>query len=127
MKPNFNRVVIRVINNDGSTGSYEGNIHLAVHPFKCEHFFMMGCKGYYDVSMPLWQRDLADKLWDEVPGMHTLFFGNGYITVQHHEVFTNAEIIEVAEALIRPVLEAQLKSAALPDVFSAAFTEDLEP
>lgn len=105
---NFDRVIIKDVTRT------ETNIHLAVHPFttpNAELVMMMSRERYQSPSgteLPEWQQRLADALWDGIPGLDTLFFNNGEITLQHTGVFSDAEIIEAAEEIIRPVLETQL-------------------
>ena len=106
----FDHVVIR------NRTKQEQNIHLAVHPFMAgeEGIVMMTRRGNYgDADLPEWKQRLADKLWDTLPGLHRLFFLNGEITIQHGGVFEDAEIFEVASAIIRPALEAQLLLASI--------------
>lgn len=111
--PDFNRVIIR------NTTEHEENIHLSVHPFPMEDGIRMmmhrGDYGLWEREKPLaqWKKELADALWDGIPGLQHLFFNNGQITLQHHGVFPDAGIIEAAEAIIRPVLETQLRLQAL--------------
>lgn len=99
----FDRVVIKDVTR------MENNIHLAVHPFSTPNaeLIMMMSKNRF-VELPEWQQKLADALWDNIPGLDTLFFNNGGITLQHTGIFSDAEIIEAAEEIIRPVLETQL-------------------
>ena len=105
---NFNRVVIR------EQTQHENNIHLAVHPFKTPNatlYLMMTAHNYDSFrkpEMPQYMKDLADKLWNSIPGLSTLFFGNGKITLQHVGVFTDTEIVEAATPIITEVLEANL-------------------
>ena len=92
----------------------ETNIHLAVHPFRnTGGIVMMSWKGHYGTTigeqepMAEWKQRLADSLWDDLPGLRTLFFTNGGITLQHGGIFNDDEIIKLAEEIIRPVLETQ--------------------
>lgn len=105
----FNKVVIK------NTTQQEENVHLAVHPFKCDKMAMMMGKGDYGTDyfnsgweMPEYQKKLADQLWEEIPGLHNLFFSNGQITLQHVGLFTDEQIIEAATEIIRPILEQNL-------------------
>ncbi|MAH47252.1 hypothetical protein CMI37_15615 [Candidatus Pacearchaeota archaeon] len=95
-----------------------GNIHIAVHPFRVEKLAMMSWKGDYGTFVdehPLseTQQRLADKLWEEVPGLRTLFFANGQITLQHSQVFNDTEIVESARPFIESVLNANLELETL--------------
>lgn len=103
----FNRVVIR----DATVHTH--NVHISVHPFKrSDGLCMMSHKGEYTNDwrepMPEWQQRLADMLWDEIPGLSTLFFGNGQITIQHAGVFDDKDIVAAATTILQPVLETQL-------------------
>ncbi len=106
MTPDFNRVVIRNRTQD------EKNIHLAVHPFKCDGLRQINVKGdYTDIFKglpPDWMIHLADDLWDGIPGLARLFFSNGQITIQHTGTFDDKEIIEAAKEIIEPFLTEQL-------------------
>lgn len=62
----------------------------------------------YSEDLPAWQTDLADELWDGIPGLNTLFFHNGSITIQHSGLFEDAEIIDAATRIITPFLQTQL-------------------
>lgn len=109
----FNRVVVA----DRTRG--EGNVHLAVHPFKSERIVMMLRKGWYEeyegYEMPPYQKALADLFWDRIPGLHTLFFANGGVTIHHEHVFTDGEIFEAAKEIIVPVLEQNLMLSEVSD------------
>ena len=88
----------------------KNNIHLGVHPFRMgEGIVMMMSKGDYGLSHQKldsqWEKDLADKLWDNIPGMDILFFDNGEVTLQHKGIYEDEELISVAEQIIRPILE----------------------
>lgn len=103
----FDKVVIR------QQTTQANNIHLAVHPFRSPTLYMMTHTDSYDDGrykppMPQYMRDLADKLWLLVPGLQTLFFDNGRITVQHVGLFEDSEIIEAITPTIRAVLETSL-------------------
>lgn len=106
----FDKVIIR------NRTEQKENIHLSVHPFRSRGLRMMLGPGHYDEtsddykgdSMPEWQRKLADSLWENIPGIQTLFFGNGQITIQHAGVFEDGEITEAAINILRPALETQL-------------------
>lgn len=106
----FDRVVIKNVTQQ------KHNVHIAVHPFKSAGLRMMMRPGDYDETgdeykgapIPEWQRGLADSLWERIPGLHTLFFGNGQITIQHAGIFDDEDIIEAAAAILQPVLQAQL-------------------
>lgn len=101
----FNKVVLR------NKTEQMCNVHIAAHPFRCEYSIKaMNYKGDYrfflsEETMPEWQQKLADQLWDGIPGLHTLFFTNGNITIQHSGVFDDDDIFEAACEIIRPVLE----------------------
>lgn len=115
----FNKVVFRHV------GRGEQNIHIAVHPFPCnDGLRMMSYRQDYGNlfkdELVEWKKGLADALWDGIPGLSRLFFSNGSITLQHEGVFTDVEILEEAEAIIRPILQAQL-------VLSQMWTENTEP
>lgn len=121
--PNFNRVVIKNTTEPIGTKHYDsfyderppfvydgGNVHIALHPFKCPRLVSMNRPQDYglhfdDYEMPEYQKRLADALWESLPALHTLFFGNGQITIQHRNVFSDDEIFEAAEQIIRPILE----------------------
>lgn len=92
------------------------NIHLSVHPFYQPFVYSMYFRGDYKEHIPynnggiaLCWRPLADKLWDNIPGLNVLFFLNGEIILQHSGVFPDNEIIEAAREIILPYLEEQLK------------------
>ncbi len=104
----MNKVVIR------NRTEQAFNMHLAVYPFP--HLFststMMSTRGDYghdwEEPMPEWQRNLADSLWDAIPGLTRLFFKNGEITLQHAGVFDDPEILGMATKVIEPVLQSNL-------------------
>ncbi len=111
----FDQVVIKDVTQQAR------NIHLAVHPFPiANHINMMTRKGDYgherdfDTKEPVttmaeWQKRLAVAMWDGIPGLSTLFFVNGSITLHHNGVFEDALIIEGATSIIRPALEQELQ------------------
>lgn len=115
----FNKVVFRHV------GVSERNVHIAVHPFPCEDG-TRGMSWRTDYGSPLkealaeWKCRLADALWDGIPGLHDLFFSNGMISIQHTGAFSDKEVLTAAEAIIRPVLAAQL-------AVSQMWTGDIEP
>jgi hypothetical protein len=90
------------------------NVHLGVHPFSFPSGIkMMTRKGDYDFylksgEMAEWQKKLADELWDGIPGLSTLFFDNGQITLQHSGVFTDHDIVAEATDIITPFLEQEM-------------------
>jgi hypothetical protein len=101
--PNFNRVIVKA-----DTGQSR-NIHLAVHPFRMPRIAMMSMAGMYDYyGVPPAKQPLAERLWSEIPGLRTLFFRNGEITIQHNGLFSDEEIVQAATAIITPHLEEQL-------------------
>jgi hypothetical protein len=115
----FNKVVFHPVD------SSERNIHIAVHPFPCDDVIrLMESPGDYGrvTQEPLteWKRRLADALFEGIPGLTHLFFTNGNITIQHAGIFSQAEILAGAEAIVRPVLEVQL-------ALSLMWTGDTEP
>ena len=89
------------------------NIHLGVHPFRMgKGLVMMDEKGDYGLhyeeeskQLAQWEKDLADQLWDNIPGMDVLFFDNGKVVIQHKGIYEDDQIIPVVEQIIRPVLE----------------------
>ena len=107
----FDKVVIK----NNTTGA--NNIHLAVHPFRCAYVIKhMMEKGDYDVGygetrepLPDWQQKLSDELWDNIPGLQSLFFQNGEITLQHSGVFDDTEIIKSSTDILNPYLERELR------------------
>lgn len=107
----FNTVVIRTQSHTG-----HNNIRLVVHPFHTPNaeLYMMMYQGQhfdgdsYHTPMPQYMRDLSDQLWQNIPGLNTLFFGNGHITLQHAGVFDDADIIEAATQIMEPILTANL-------------------
>lgn len=103
-------LVDKVIISNRTTSRH--NIHLAVHPFSHNGIIMMMQKGDYDNHrgdvLAEWKQKLADSLWDKIPGLHSLFFQNGEITIQHVGLYSDEEIISEAEAIIMPVLKGQL-------------------
>ncbi|KKM96752.1 hypothetical protein LCGC14_1174890 [marine sediment metagenome] len=105
----FNKVVIR------DTPKQEGNIHLSVHPFRVDSIHMMSQRGEYGHDwkepIPPWQRLVADALWDSIPGLTTLFFQNGKVTLQHSQVFPDHEIAQAAKEVLTPFLENNLNGA----------------
>jgi len=93
-------------------------VNLAVYPFSCmEGTRMMYCRGEYnDIlsgELSQWKRALADALWDGVPGLNILYFSNGGITLRHNGVCDDAEVIELATAIITPALEQNLALSIL--------------
>lgn len=106
----FDKVVIR------NKTEQEHNIHLAVHPFPVDgmirSFDHSGDRDtLFNESEPLpeWQGKLVDTLYERIPGLQALFFRNGGITLQHSGVFDDEAIITEAEAILRPVLEENLR------------------
>lgn len=104
--PDFNRVVIR----DRTENAH--NIHLAVHPFRCDSPRKIDSQGDYmnifKGPLPDWLARLADGLWDAIPALTCLLFRNGEITIQHTGVFDDKEIVEAAKEIIEPFLTEQL-------------------
>lgn len=106
----FNEVVVKI-----NPRSQPGNLHIAVHPFKCSRLYMMmwvgdyGDRGFENEGlMSEYQKKLADQLWEKIPGMHTMFFMNGEITIQHNELFGEDDIFEAVKAIVKPILEQNL-------------------
>ena len=99
-----NQVIVRNVTEQ------ERNVHLAIHPFQFGVIAMMSNKGDYGrrfndgEEMILWQREMADALWDGIPGLSTLFFVNGGVTLQHNGLFNDAEVIDEATKIITPFL-----------------------
>lgn len=91
----------------------ERNVHLAVYPFFHNSINMMMHKGhygeYFDEKLSEWKKELADKLWDNVPGISCLFFNNGEITIQHNGVLEDNDVIELATRVIQPYLETNIR------------------
>lgn len=109
MDDRFSRVVVR----NTSDAAQRHNIHIAVHPFSCQQLHMMSARGIYGFSgdrpeLADYQKRLADRLWDKIPGLSHLFFGNGHITIQHYGAFDDGDIYAAAVAIITPVLEENL-------------------
>ena len=115
----FDRVVIR------DRTEHQGNIHLAVHPFKCDGLRRIENPGdYMDIRkgpLPDYLASLADALWDGIPGLTRLFFSNGQITLQHTGVFDDKEIVAAARELLEPILETNL---ALDSVYADVVMPD---
>ena len=120
MHSSFKRVVIR------NNTEQQHNIHITVHPFPIKSIYMFSWKGdyghYEDKELSQYQKSLADKLWDEIPGLHSMFFSNGNITLQHTGIFPDNDIYEVAVSIIQPVLEENLKLELLTE----GLLEDME-
>ena len=101
--------------------SESGNIHLALHPFHLvgpEWIRSFKHKGDFDTifdrePLPEWQQKLVDELFESLPGLQTVFFKNGEITLQHSEVFSDDEIVEAATKLLHPVLSINLQLTKL--------------
>ena len=107
--PNFDQTVIKIARN-----SAPGNMHIAVHPMPLDHLWMLMSKRdrYEDVYredevLPEYLTRLVNDLWG-LPGVRTIFLGNGEITLQHIELFAESEIFEAAKELIEPVLAQNL-------------------
>lgn len=103
----FNKVVIK------NTTQFHHNVWLAVYPFYVADMVRMEHKGHYGYdwdtgSISEWQKALADKLWDKLPGLQTIYFDNGEIILQHNGLFSDEEIIAAATEVIQPVLEDNL-------------------
>lgn len=94
-----------------------GNLHINVHPFYLSSLYMLIRRGEYgqpwEEPLPERLHSLVDRLWDNIPGLQTLFLGNGVITIQHAEVFSDEDILELAHASIDPVLQENAKMMAL--------------
>jgi len=112
----FKQVVIKNVTQQ------KHNIHLAVHPFYFDevirHFEKQGdYKGgsFQETEVVDWQRRLLDELWAGIPGLHSVFFTNGEITLQHAGIFDDEEIITSASEIIQPYLEQELKLRQLTD------------
>lgn len=109
---NFNKVIIKNVTQQPN------NIHIAVHPFPIKVIRMMMYKGDYEDSdykgeLSQWQKELSDKLFDNIPGLSDLFFDNGNITIQHSGVFSDPEIYNAAVEIIEPYLKSQLALQSL--------------
>lgn len=91
---------------------HEGNVHLAVYPFFHNSINMMTEQGYYrdheGSQMTDWEKSLADKLWETIPSLAVLFFNNGEITIQHHRLLSDEEVVEMASSIILPYLTANM-------------------
>lgn len=85
----------------------------AVYPFPIDGVRFMFSKGHYDDGnrddLPVWMRQLADKLWDSIPGIQQIIFSNGEIQLTNSGVCTQAEVIEMAKAIILPFLEVEFR------------------
>ncbi len=98
----FDRVVIKI-----SPRSKEGNLHILVHPFNTDHIVMMMGKEsirWRKEELHEWQVPLAEQLFDKIPGLQTLFFNNGEITMQHAGVFSDTEVFLKVKEIVEPVL-----------------------
>ena len=93
----------------------ENNVHIAVYPFPHAYIVMQMHKGdkfeedIFGCLEELWKRELSNMLWDEIPGLDTLFFANGKVTIHHNGLLDDSEVIEIATEIIKPYLETQLK------------------
>ena len=91
------------------------DLRLAVHPFTVTGgLYLMNNKGDYGTDTPKpelfqWQKELADTLWDVIPGLLTLFFSNGEIHIRHSGCFSNKELESVALSVIKPFLSRELR------------------
>ncbi|MCK9369899.1 hypothetical protein M0R04_08345 [Candidatus Dojkabacteria bacterium] len=109
----FNKVIIKNVTEQ------KHNIHLAVHPFRCDYFIKsFRGKGDYQMirdteELPEWQKKLSDDLYDNIPGLREIYFSNGEITLQHVGVFEDEELIEEASKIIEPYLTTNLKLEGL--------------
>jgi len=108
MEPNFNQVVFK------ADTSHSQIVQMAIHPFFINQMVIMPAPGNYGILLDTpaiadYQKQLADALWDHIPGLSCLFFTNGSIVIQHAGVFSSEEIAAAAEKIILPVLENTLR------------------
>jgi hypothetical protein len=102
MHERFNRKVLKV------DILQPGNIHFLVHPFPMNDYVQVYKRGYKRSELPPFARDLADFIWDNVPGLSHLSLGNAKIVVQHAKLFDDVEIVDVLLPAIDDVLRSNL-------------------
>ncbi len=104
----FNRVVIK----DISLSFDQHAVRMAVHPFPFdgdgEDYFKMTSRGKFSIDIPDHQKRLANALWERIPGLRSMYFKNGEISIYHSGIFENEEIYKAALDIVTPFLEQNL-------------------
>jgi hypothetical protein len=100
----FDRVVLQ------AKSSQDNRIYFTAHPFYgIDGDTMMYSREHKEgTEMPLWKERMANELWITIPGLRSIYFGNGTIVIQHTNVFSDEEITEAVINIVRPVLEQNL-------------------